>query len=950
MEIVKQLKVKSQLKGFSEKPNAVLIRDEGEEYPIFLESLYSKTICDTLLNSGYILCGPNYDFRKDGIKMSELPIEERDITPDEEQEMWDMTANILSNDELKSRYTEAAIEFMEIPPKEVTINTREELLKFLTSSSIADTVNDFLPLNYFTATSALFTIDEYLSGEYDKYFDIINARSVITYTKFVRLVAWAQQKGLPKNYTAMDFLDFYYQWGIPGLHIPMINKQRLVQIYIPGTVATGVDDVDERAKYDEARKFRDTEVFLVSNDGTILGAKDAGWKAAVANQTRDYVDVYSKLPAGETKMFKFEKVIMGAVTELRCDKGITISYMPGRLFVDNIRFTPFTVRLMDKNYTTIPARYWNIRYHSEIKKMLYLRAIAEDIIKKCKVPCSATSYKTLQAMGLTPATALEFIIHNQELDTPPQNRQANKAADSFNPQYIITRADIEAYAAGEIITSHHEEKADYFEDIISGAINIDNIDKGIQQDAVYGIDRVYDMLRAISNSLDISGDEIYETVKCIGDDRKIHFEKNGYKYDLELPELCFHKNGFNMDISTYQAMQANDGEIACWITHVADEAGFSQESIEQHVAFAGYKINMVSRPVDTLITYFNNIFLDRVEKVYARMDSTKRRYIESAKQFAIRFFFNVAFDGKIQFPQALGGDTMDMSERQADCKKYMIPFVTTNYHYCSRNLYTGSTRTDSYFMLYCVNAYVTPTRVIPKKGYKIKHSNFMALYPKEVTQNANVFSQLVNMGALPSNHMAWVMRYGQSFESCSDYADIVAIDMMDKASVVHYRELAEDFRKCYNNALPPTHAPRMLELYQPKLTAVDDQEVYDTVLPNSMWCKWKIAKCGVLDDSDIRLISDVDEELMLEERDIRSFAGFSAEDIYISSVDLTMFYINENSAQLSVIGNKILMPDNTYKTYLDVANLSPEEYPIVHISGNKYILRDMLGKYWEVLV
>ena len=71
MEIKKRLRINGAV-----DVNAVLINDEGEEYPVFLESLHNTVMFPALLDSGYVFTALPYGFVKDGVSMEQLPVED----------------------------------------------------------------------------------------------------------------------------------------------------------------------------------------------------------------------------------------------------------------------------------------------------------------------------------------------------------------------------------------------------------------------------------------------------------------------------------------------------------------------------------------------------------------------------------------------------------------------------------------------------------------------------------------------------------------------------------------------------------------------------------------------------------------------------------------------------------------------------------------------------------
>ena len=94
-----------------------IVKDANDTYPIFEESLHAKDIFDNLIDSGYKFCGLPYDFRKNGVSITTLPVINYDITPDQEFDMHDFNdLPRYDSTELIQRVSAEDVRYIEEPP------------------------------------------------------------------------------------------------------------------------------------------------------------------------------------------------------------------------------------------------------------------------------------------------------------------------------------------------------------------------------------------------------------------------------------------------------------------------------------------------------------------------------------------------------------------------------------------------------------------------------------------------------------------------------------------------------------------------------------------------------------------------------------------------------------------------------------------------------------------
>ena len=221
MEVIKLLKVNG-----ATEPNAAMLNDSGEEYPVFLKSLHNTILFEDILNSGYKLAGMPYDFVKDGKSIMELPVEVYEPTQEQMQQMYDFIGQPHEMSYLLSKVDTSIVRGLPTPETNYTITTRDAFLKYLTSLTYTDSDEEFLPINYFVSPEARFTMQEYFASENARFIRIMERHRVMSYKKFQNLFKWLMKFGLSPNASFLDVIEAYLAWGVDGLNTLLISKNR----------------------------------------------------------------------------------------------------------------------------------------------------------------------------------------------------------------------------------------------------------------------------------------------------------------------------------------------------------------------------------------------------------------------------------------------------------------------------------------------------------------------------------------------------------------------------------------------------------------------------------------------------------------------------------------------------------------------------------------------------
>ena len=392
MEVIGRLKIEG-------NSNAFLVKDAEVTYPVFGESLQSKTLFNQLVGSGYKLVGLPYDFKKDGVSIMSLPIKEYAPTDQEYQDMFDMNdMPRLSMSELTASISMEDVKYLDAPETDYTIMTREDFIKYLKSTKFIDNDNDFKPINYFVHPSARFTVDEWKSGKYQEYFDVMASRRSMNYWKFRRLRDWLIQHGMPENGTEVDLCEAYCQWGIDGLSVRFINKNRK-------TMLIDEEFVNMPGMAEDAYELTRTETALVDRYGSIFAPEDItpgydGWKVTGTRgkESSAFKGLIGGLKEGE---FTVCTVRTKTTEDVLYYDGLKDCFKvtPYAISCGNTRMVNFRVTMPDVTAYNLPCLWWSKIYDKRVEQMSELRALAQSLIQQRKYTADVSTYKALLEIG-----------------------------------------------------------------------------------------------------------------------------------------------------------------------------------------------------------------------------------------------------------------------------------------------------------------------------------------------------------------------------------------------------------------------------------------------------------------------------------------------------------------------------------------------------------------------
>lgn len=904
--------------------NAVLLYDEGEEYPVFLESLHNTIIFPTLIESGYKLTELPYGFIKNGVTFDQLPVENYSCTDVQTELMYNSIGVKLPYDELKKHIDVKEVQGRNLPPVNYTIHTREELLQYLDATAVANSDEDFKPLNYFVAPEARFSLEEYKNTDNHKYVSLINKRREMSLVKFYKLVDWLLTVNLKPNYTAMDVLDAYFAWGMDGLDYTCISSRRESRAFMLSPNRNVTSPVKRR-----------TQGF-VDGMGNLLtppDERDVVWQLPSKDPT--YVtDLTRGMQMNDTKVVEFQCMAKQDVTILEGTE-YNIQYTTDMLLMQRQTYTPIRVKSPVEIGRFIDLKLALPTAKEKLYEHCMLLALARMLYDKRKPQVKVSSYDALRTCGANPKTALDYIVTKFDL---AKERKMTTEEDA--PR--ITYPEIEMYLQGEDVS---EAAKSFLSDCISGVFNIDNIANGKQAESLISIDSVFNELYAIHNVMGISLEEIYKRFTEITPDMKwLVFSNGEYQHSVEVSQLRFSINGYLSDVQDYDLQNSRDCSFFTYVTMIAREVGVPE--CRRHVGIEFLLVSKNKKQVREVLEQLENMYEEKV--VTTIPDATKQaRLLRHKHMFALSRFFEAGLKGTITWTKDLGDVTVPaMPSMSQICKAHMENKIENLTTYCSftTNSVSASNLT---FNAYCVNAYITPEYVIPRGKSPIREVAFFAAWNDWAHTNPAVLGQLVDLGVLPAGWRSWSERYLEEQFVQRDMADFDNID-----SLQYYSDNANQEIFVYPDNIEFTSVTHPIDYMFPGLAVTEDET--DKVMPVPRQGQ-PVIRIGVFRDITIDDYRDKlypSTAVEVADQYIRPFRGYDAE-AFIIKENIFEVLPKEDGIPLTVMqaSESVYVSDTKQvMNFRRLVELDTNKYPIVNVYGRIYLVRTADGRLWEAKI
>lgn len=925
MEIKKRLMLPE-----SNEITAVMLNDEGEEYPVFLETLHNTLVFPTLMESGYSLDSLPYGFVKNGVGFEDLPVEKYNCTDAELEMMYNSIGSKLPYDEIKSHVNVNAVKGIKLPPTNYTITTREELLQYLDATSSAQDEQDFLPLNYFVAPSARFSLREYKSKELHKYVDLITNRRTMSLKKFRNLLAFLKKMGVVgASPSVQDVLNGYFAWGMDGLDFIIINK-RTEQRAFRLMPSLNVKSAMERRTFG----FIDG----LGNLLTPLNERDVVWKIPGSSNPETIPNLIRGMKPNETKVVNY---LAPAKTDVTILEGIEY----------NIQFSDNTVVMQMQTYTplrvvspiaigkTIPLSLALPVNEDKLMTMCTLEAFADMIFEYRRMNIKVSSFDALTVSGCNARTALDYVV--TKLDLSKDKSAASMQTENAMPQIQIP--DIESFLEGE--TDQDETIKSFLEDIVQGVFNIDSIDKGKRIESNVSTETLFGELYAIHHVMGIPLQDMYEKIKTIRNGAEsLTFTDGEITHTINTSLMKHAYNGYTRDVQSYDLKNAHDCKFFSFVTLVAREVGC--DTADRHVGMEFYFVNRMKKPVEALLNQLAEMYEERVMSTIpdAIKQTAAMRYVDV---FTLSRYFEIAFKGTITYPNMVGALTVAASSDMITTANRFLELRIENLTaYCGFTVDASSSASLT-FNAYCTNAYITPTYVIPRGSGTIHEVPFYAAWCDWRTKNPQIWEALVNAGTIKADFIPWENRYYDQQFVCRNLEELDRVD-----SLMHYYDVAIAEVADYPDDKEFTAVTHPTEYMFPGLKDENDEDYVALPKQRDGAPTVRIGLCRDITIDNYKTKLYPSEEIKDADTYIKPFRGFSADALML--VEDVMDKLPKSDKQpITVMAthDSIFVSDlNQVMHFSRIVELDSNRYPIVHVYDRIYLLRATDGRIWEVRI
>lgn len=752
----------------------VILDIEGTSVPVTLHALHSREIFDGLIESGWVFKAFPYEFDFQGMSISDIPkeIEFANLTPQEKAEFHIVEGESYSHDELMGKLPtteDAGIPWRE--PVFHSIQTRQQLLDFLLKSAdfVTTPSNEatYLPLNAICNPDALFTFEEYVDVDNKIYVDIIERRRQISFACYERLVEQFKILGMREDYTKLDFLDFYFSWGICG-----IKTRRLA-------TETTFSDVSFRTRFrpfDQQAGVTTSKLALMNDEGEVLPKLDPGYRLLFFDKDPDFNQKEINRRAGLLKENEVLPVYVKAVSreEIRtivCD-GFKLLYTEDDL---ELYCTTVTIiRPMPSFRVTLPVgeksldnSMYNLQAattYNNIYMDCWIEALSSYVMEKVTVHSNATSYRALQAVGLSAPNALQYMtIRDVESEFQKGDGEDGELATSSNRTDFITNRKLEienmrSFCMGQINEDDSPELFNMFSELVqeavSGSTLLDGISSGAIADATLSKDDIRVVMKAAISLLDIKPKDIIVAIDSWdGEAITLPLHSSDGRYiSVPMTKRNNQQMAYGQDIEQYIVDMATEAEFWMFVEHVYSEPK-QEEGRAKHAAcrYLTFRHNRTTARGNLEPRHYEieNAIKDKVdEAIYNMPVSEHPDLYKKTPIFVAEALFQIYKHGReAKFNPHIGGGIINPApaliqviQQGGAISEFADTLLSISEHMTGLN---------GRFQQFIVNAVVMPELVIPKRtADPIKETPFITACP-DISTDYDMQSKYVQLGHHP---------------------------------------------------------------------------------------------------------------------------------------------------------------------------------------------------------
>jgi hypothetical protein len=745
--------------------------------------------------------------------------------------------------------------------------------------------------------TALFTLEEFKAPINNKYVQLLNNRRQLSLVQFENFRKWALDNGLKPDFTELEFVSFYFQWGICGLNTTILTK-KIKEYRIRLDVFA--NDVDVQCtgfwlidRFQQTYPTPGTEMYTLVNpkEAASISRRLKGDEVAVVKVARDDVELVEEWQTTDTN----------------------IRFSTGFLLIGEMYLNSLYPR---GKFGNLYPKYWNSAAEEEMHTDMFLWAIATEFIDKRRVRVDVSSYRALCECGCSPLAALLYIsnAYNEYTAEPLAIGQSKK----ITPEVIIK------YLRGEEVDEHIQT---LLEDIMEGVTNTDEVEKGLAADSSQSADKVYTMLYCAHHILKIPVKEIYSAVAKFDGSSALSFTDGTHTLKVPSHKIDAALTAFNFDKLSYQVAQAKEATSFMYVDLIARELG--PTGGDRHVGVRCYTATR-SAAISTVLHNIQQVFKEKIEEKIFDPDR-QEQWQMVVPCFAVGAFFQGAIYGYYTFPKEITKEVvrLDPDTKLSWRKLFNQGHSVGDTVSISDNiLYFGTTK----WRWYCANAIIQPCRVVPRRNWYIHETALRAAWYGGADPNSDMDKSLRERELIWPDQYPWetLNRTSPVFTTLGDH----------ELGLVGYMREAEQYLADYDRTKKFIGVPHLLEMQYPLLTTEEE------VLPVGQDERYEFQS------GRGRTIGYVENSPVINEQEhppIYPFMGMTAEDFFHTNGDIVLPGYKMGKL-ISVMNGNSLYVDGKLIQPADIEHLTADEYPVGFICGRKYLVCDVKGDLWVVEV
>ena len=466
----------------------VTIEDVGEErYPIPWKGLYARVIFESLLSSGYeLIDAEKGEFEFEGLSTFSLPVIDNWQPTMEEKLTFDNydvdESEMVPITELVAKQKMKASVILREPRHDYTIKTREEFLAYIDALSHGVREDDFLPINYFVAPEARFTLLELATMDVaTTAMCVLEKRRKLSIQRAIGLTAWlAEMFPNVTDFTASRICELYNKWDVDGVYIPYTAVSEVRTEKDPIFKTVSVQGSSSEFYYDKFKKYvpalNGTDIYDVVYPPFGVSESYKNHRPYIdGDSNQNVIDRHKALGPGEYTACRlvvpYEASVIKITPEGNRFAEVVITEAGYKIVVSITQDDPtlskpstnrkvgpyFGLRIADPMNANkvLPSYYFEVDA-DRIDLYCKVRALTNKLLRARTTPCDDTSYKILIDYGYSPTAAVEKIA----------------VANNMLNNFVIYDFDSEAPLNEQFDYSSVQDSEDGGERDLSGIVSI----------------------------------------------------------------------------------------------------------------------------------------------------------------------------------------------------------------------------------------------------------------------------------------------------------------------------------------------------------------------------------------------------------------------------------------------------------------------------------------------